>query len=181
MSKKRETRVVIASALLITVLFHKQALGLNLLISEILLISWILISKQIQFKGLYPITLILGLLITSLFTVLTHSVFSYIVNFLVLFVFIGLLIYPDAKSLINTLGLSFANIFGSQIHFLKELSGSKLKGQKLGCRISKFRIFIIPILIIILFIIIYRKSNPFFDELYSLAAARMFSMDRETG
>lgn len=165
MSKKRETRVVIASALLITVLFHKQALGLNLLISEMLLISWLLISKQIQFKGLYPITLILGLLITSLFTVLTHSVFSYFVNFLVLFVFIGLLIYPDAKSLINTLGLSFANIFGSQIQFLKELSGSKLKGQKLGSRISKFRIFIIPILIIILFIIIYRKSNPFFDEL----------------
>ena len=165
MSKKKDTIVVIVSALLITGLFHKQALGLNLLITEILLFSYLLITKQIHFKGLYPITLSFGLLITSLFTVLTHSVFSYIINFLVLFAFIGLLIYPEVKSLITTIELSFANIFGSQIQFLKELSGSKSKGQKLGSRMWQFRIFIIPIFIILLFIIIYRKSNPFFDKL----------------
>lgn len=51
MSKKRDIAVVIASALLITGLFYKQPLGLNLLIAEILLFSWMLISKQIHFKA----------------------------------------------------------------------------------------------------------------------------------
>lgn len=167
MGKKRDTTVVIFSALLITVLFHKQALGLNLLIFETYLFLWMFMTKQMRFSGLNRITLSLGLLITALFTVLTHSLFSYIINFLVLFVFVGLLIYPDAKSLITAVGLSLANIFKSQTRFIKHLSGAKLKEQKIGSYFWKFRIFIIPAVIISIFILIYSKSNPVFDELVS--------------
>lgn len=167
MSKKRDIAVVMASALLITGLFYKQPLGLNLLIAEILLFSWMLISKQIHFKGFYPISLSIGLLTTSLFTVLTHSAFSYIINFLTLFIWVGLLIYPNAKSLVSTIKLSFANIFDSQILFLQKVVDSKHNGRKFRSLLSKFNIFILPLLIIFLFIIIYKNSNPFFDKLIS--------------
>src|SRR5690554_2685234 len=146
--------VVIIFALLLTGLFHKQSLGLNLLISEVVFIIWLIISKQFSFRGFYQWVLGLGLIITAISTVVTHSVFSYTLNFIVLFIFIGLLIYPDTKSLLNTIGQSFSNIFNSQIQFFNKLTSSKLKGQKLGSYLKRTRIFIIPIFIIILFVII---------------------------
>ena len=165
MSKKRDALIVIIFSLITTGLFHKQALGLNLLISETILFTWLLISKQFHFKGLYSITLGLGLIITSISTVLTHSVFSYFLNFLVLFIFVGFLIYPNTKSLFSTLGQASSNIFNSQIMFFKKLLGTDLNGHKLGSYIWKIRILIIPIFVISLFVVIYRKSNPIFDKL----------------
>src|SRR5690606_8438333 len=55
--------------------------------------------------------------------------------------------------------------FNSQIQFFSKLTSSKLKGQKLGSYIKRLLTFIIPIFIIILFVIIYRNSNPVFDKL----------------
>lgn len=165
MSKKRNALVVIIFSLLITSLFHNQALGLNLLISETLFITWILITKQFNFRELYPLTLGLGLIITAISTVITFSVFSNIINFLVLFLFVGLLIYPATNSIFNIFGQACSNIFNSQIQFIKDLSASKFNGHNLGSYIWKSRIFMIPIFIILLFIIIYRLSNPVFDDL----------------
>lgn len=126
---------------------------------------WIVLTKQLSFKTLYPATLSLGLMITALITVITHSVLSYLVNFLVLFLFIGLLIYPEAKSLINSFGLSAFNMINSQLQFLKNLSGSKILGKKFGNLLWKFRIFLIPVFIVFLFVLIYKGSNPFFKIL----------------
>ncbi len=165
MNKEKSTLVAIVSALMITVLFYKQTLGLNLLIAEAVLFLWLIISKQFLFKGLYPITLSLGLLASSLFTVFTHSTFSYTINFFVLFVFVGLMIYPNTKSLISAIKLSFVNIIDSQIQFLKNILGAKFKGRKIGSILYQFKTFIIPIFIIVLFIVIYRNSNPFFDNM----------------
>lgn len=165
MPKNNSTSIVAISALLITILFHKQSLGLNLLIYETGLMLWLVISKQMTFKTLNSATLSLGLMITAIFTVITHSVFSYLVNFLVLFLFIGLLIFPEAKSLINSFGLSAYNVINSQIQFLKNLSASKLMGNKFGKLLWKFRIFLIPVFIVFLFVLIYKGSNPFFKIL----------------
>lgn len=166
MRKKIDLLLVFLSAIIITIFFHRQALGLNLFIFETILFSWFYFSKQYRFRGKNMITLGVGLLITSLFTVLTHSLFSYIINFLTLFIFIGVLIYPEVRSLINSVGISFSNLFNSQIRFLKELTSLNIKGQKFGSFIRKYRIFIIPVIIILLFVLIYRRSNPIFDKLF---------------
>jgi hypothetical protein len=162
---KKEKILVFVSAVLLTGLFHRHSPGLNLVIFETVFIIWLLVSKQFYFNSHYLIVTGLGLLITSLFTLITHSFFVYIIHFLVLFVFIGLLIYPKTKSLIYSFGFSASNILRSQIQFLNDLSGSKLLGKKMETYIRNFRIFIIPIPIIILFIVIYSSSNPVFDKL----------------
>lgn len=164
-SSKKNILAVVLFSIIVTGLFHKQALGLNLLISEVIFMLWLFFSKQFAFKGSYSIALSLGVMLTSIATVLTHSTFSYILHFIVLFIFIGLLIYPNTKSLVNTIRLSFTNIFNSQILFLRALSNSKLKGRKPSGYIRKASIFILPIIIIIVFTVIYRKSNPIFDNL----------------
>jgi len=165
MLAKKGILAVLASAAIITALFYHQSLGLNLLFFETLLFSWLLFTKQFQFKGLNNITLGLGLILTLVFTIITHSIFSYIIHFIVVIIFIGLLIYPEAKSLLGSFAISFLNIFSAQGRFLKELTGIKLQDKKVGSSIWKLRIFIIPILVIILFIVIYRKSNPVFNDI----------------
>jgi len=165
MKKKLDLIIVFLSAIIITIFFHRKALGINLLIFETLLLIWFIVSKQFRFRTKNQVTCGFALLITSMFTVLTHSLFSYIINFLALFIFIGILIYPGVKSILNSFGLSFANLFNSQIQFLKELTSVNIKGHQFGGFLWKSRIFIIPVLIIVFFIFIYRQSNPIFDQL----------------
>jgi len=165
MDKKRDAIIIVLFSIILTGLFHRQALGLNLLISEIIFFIWILVSKQFHFKGVYSLTFGFGLILSSIFTVLIHSAFSYILNFLLVFLFIGFLIYPHSKSLIHIFGQAISNIINSQLKCFKKISGSKLNDRKIGVSLRRIRVFIIPIFIIILFIVIYRNSNPVFDTL----------------
>jgi hypothetical protein len=167
MDKKWEIPIVLAGATLITVLFHKQHLGLNLFLLESGLLAWLVISEPSKFRHGYLLPCGIGLLISSVFTILTHSIFCYIIHFLALFLFVGILIYPQAKSLINTMGLSFSNSVKSQVRFAKDLSGLKVNGRNTGSILWKSRIFIIPMILIVVFVVIYSLANPVFNRLLS--------------
>jgi len=171
MDKKRDVLSVIISAVIFTLLFHKQSLGLNLLFFETAFLIWLLFTKQIKRKNKTLLTFGTGLLLSAFITVFTHSVFAYVINFLWFFTFIGILIYPNVKSILNAIGLAFVSIFNSQIIFLNELFGIKFKGQKLGNHIWKYSIYIIPLIIIFIFIAIYSLSNPIFDNLVNWIAS----------
>jgi hypothetical protein len=158
---------VFLSAVLFTVLFYKQALGLNLLIFELLYLTWLLLARQLSFrKNTQNMnTALAGMLATAVFSVFTYSVFVYIMNFLALLVFVGMLIYPEAKSFISAIKLSLQNILGSQMRFLTRLSGSRLNRQQTGGVMRSLLIFGVPIVIIVIFISLYSSSNPIFDRL----------------
>ena len=157
--------IVFLSAILFSILFYKQALGLNLLIFETFFVIFLFITKQLKFSSKLQIICITGFLLTAAFTVLTHSTFSYIIHFITLLVFVGILSYPFAKSIINIFFISIISIFQSQIEFFKRVTNSKVKGKSLGKAIWKFRIFIIPAVIIFVFVAIYKASNPIFNKL----------------
>ena len=175
MNKRTNLFIVLFSAILITILFHKQSLGVNLFVYETLIIAWMLVAKQITIMTNTLLAVWIGLILTSVFSVLVYTVFVYIMNITALFVFTGILIYPEIKSLLNTVGISFSTLFYSQLQFLKELSNSKIKGRHVSGYLWKSRIFIIPVLIILLFIILYRKSNPLFDKIF--VKANLFFKD----
>ena len=157
--------IILISAIIITVLFHNQSLGINLFIFEIAFFTWLMISKQIKLKGKNLKIGTSGFLLTSVFTILTHSIFSFFMHFLALFIFIGLLIYPEVKSYINSILISLTSLFNSQIQFFKNLSNSKLSGYNIGVVLWKSRIFILPLVVIFIFILIYCSSNPIFNKL----------------
>tara|TARA_R110002020_G_scaffold38402_2_gene115485 strand:+ start:4607 stop:6112 length:1506 start_codon:yes stop_codon:yes gene_type:complete len=157
--------IVFLSAILFSILFYKQALGLNLLIFETFFVIFLFITKQLKFSSKLQIICTSGFLLTAAFTVLTHSTFSYIIHFITLLVFVGILSYPFAKSIINIFFISIISIFQSQIEFFKRVTNSKVKGKSLGKAIWKFRIFIIPAVIIFVFVAIYKASNPIFNKL----------------
>ena len=151
MSKKRDILIVIFSTIIFTFLFHREDLGLNLFIFETIFFAWLLYSKRLQFKTRNQITVALAFITTSIATVVTHSVFSYFINYLVMVVFVGLLIYPQVKSLLNAFRISIISFFKSQIFFFESLLSTKVKGKNFGSYIWKFRMFFIPLIIIIIF------------------------------
>lgn len=165
MIKHKENLTASIFAIIITFLFHKKPLGLNLLIAELVLFTWLLFTKQFRLKGIYPITIGLGFIVSAFATVFIYSAFAFIVHFVFLFTLVGLLIYPQTKSLVFSLGHALSNIPISQYEFVKNFSQSDVKGQKLGLRLRKVRIFIIPIFIIGIFTAIYSSSNPVFNDL----------------
>jgi hypothetical protein len=165
MKKINDVSIVLLSAVIFTFLFHRQALGLNLFLFEGLFFLWLIINKQFRLKGLYPISIGLGFILSSAFTVIHHSAYTFVIHFLFAFAFIGVLIYPQARSLITSLGLATTNLYRSQKKFVKDITSSKLKGKSLGRHLVRLSIYIIPLVIIIIFILIYRNSNPVFNEL----------------
>ncbi len=157
--------VAFLSAILFSFLFYKQALGLNLLIFEASFVIFLFLTKQVKFSSKIQIVCSVGFLLTAIFTVITHSTFSYIIHFISLLVYVGILNYPYAKSIINIFFISIISIFQSQIEFFRSVTNSKVKGKSFGKTIWKFRIFIIPAAVIFVFVAIYKASNPIFDKL----------------
>ena len=156
---------VILSAVLFTILFYKQPQGLNLLIFELLYFAWLILAKQIIFHNRYMITAVAGFLVTAFFTVFTYSLFTYIMNYLALLILVGMLIYPLTKSYVNALIISLSNIFSSQLRFVSELSGAGSNEKQTGRMLQRLLIFVIPVIIILIFIALYSSSNPVFDKL----------------
>ncbi len=157
--------VIFLSAFLFSILFYKQALGLNLLTFEAFFVAFLFLTKQVNFSTKLQMVCTVGFLLTAVITVLTHSTFSYIIHFISLLVYVGILSYPFAKSIINIFFISIISIFQSQTEFFRSVTNSKVKGKSLGKAIWKFRIFIIPAAIIFVFVAIYKVSNPIFDKL----------------
>jgi len=170
---KKTIYIIFLSALLITILFHRQSLGLNLVIFEFIFLGYLLFSKQLIFKKKNA-TYTLLLVITVVSTIFTHSIFSYIMHFIILIIFIGALIFPNAKSCITNVRLSIVSIINSQIKFISNLSDSELQGQKIRTYLWQSRIFVVPLLIILFFVVIYRGSNPVFNDIF-IAVNTFFS------
>lgn len=57
------------------------------------------------------------------------------------------------------------NVVESQKTFFRSLRHSKFQGS--GNYFRKFRIFLVPVVIIFIFILIYKNSNPIFDKIIS--------------
>lgn len=165
MKNTQPALITIAGALLITILFHRQALGLNLLIFELLTFGWLWLSKQFSFKGKMQITLGASVLLTAFATVFVYSSYAITINLLVFFIWIGVLIYPEVKSVTNAFALALYNIRPAPKAFFKSLGSSKVKGYNIGGYIKRTYIYFVPIIIVALFIAIYRHSNPVFNEI----------------
>jgi len=157
--------VVFLSAFLLTGLFYKQYFGLNILLFDVLFLLWLIGSKQLSWKNKNVIIASSGFFLTALFTVITHSTFSYLMHFLAITVFIGVLNYTKVRSLFSAGIISLVALFQSQGIFAQHLSGTRMKGKTIGGLLWKTRIFIIPVFIIFLFVGLYSFSNPVFGDM----------------
>lgn len=165
MKFKNEILSVLLSGGVFTLLFYKQALGLNLLLYEISVITFLYLTKQFKLKGLYPISLVLASVFTCVFTVIHHSSLSFFVNFLVFTLFIGITIAPELKSVISAFKMATINLLWAPLKFKEGLAKDSIRNTKWNYKLRRTIIFIIPLLIIFGFMLIYSWSNPSFARI----------------
>ena len=156
--------ITLVSAFLITLLFYHQSNGLNVLIFELLVVLYFWLSGRIS-KNILSLFSTVAFVASAIFTVITYSDFVYVMNVIALFLFVGVHLGPHVKSVVSSFGLALIHVFESQKVFFKSLQHSKFQGM--GTYTRRFRIFLFPIFIILIFIGIYKNSNPLFDKIVS--------------
>lgn len=160
--------LIVGLTVLFTILFYHTGIALNLLIFNmvILLLYWNLGYFNFS-RSLNSITVLAGTILTSIFVVLNHTKMSVFMNIVSLFLLAGTMCYPKSRSLVNSIKFSFINVFSSQKIFYKKLNQSENK-IRLGLILKWIKIVFIPILIIILFVILYKASNPIFSKHFTI-------------
>lgn len=157
---------ILLSALLFTFLFYRQALGLNVLIYELLILAYLLFDSTISLKHQLQRAGFIAVLLTALFTVMHHSTLSFFVNFLVFFLFIGIVTVPEVRSLPLVAYNSLSSFIISQGLFYKEFTPKSAAAKRKRSLFRRLSIFLLPLIIILTFILIYSASNPKFGAFF---------------
>ena len=169
MSSKFILPIIGVHAIVFTLLFHHQSLALNLFLYEMLLLGFLAWRKELPYQSVLSKITIICYVITSTAPIWVASQWCIAVNMLVLLVFLGNLIQRDVRSVITSLGLALNSIPISQIKV------SEIKGRPdaplsaFFRRLKQWYIFIIPAVIIVVFVLLYSGAN---QQLYRLGLCR---------
>ncbi|MCC7318140.1 MAG: DUF4173 domain-containing protein [Bacteroidales bacterium] len=164
MKTKSNLLAVFASTAVMTLLFYRQEMGINLFLFELLLLLWLYLSKQLPLETTLQKLLIIGLIVTSAATVLVHSILSYVVHYLLFIVLIGLWSSPLFRMLPLAGLQAFLQFFVAQWLFFKRMVSKKLNGKALSYYLRKAGIFIVPLIMVLIFFSMYRTASPLFDS-----------------
>ncbi|MFN8368774.1 MAG: DUF4153 domain-containing protein [Candidatus Kapaibacterium sp.] len=157
---------VIVCAFVVTLLFHNQFIGLNLLLFEVIVIPWVVFTSNISFNRTSVIVSVSAVSLTAVFTVITNTAFTLFMNFVSVLVLLGVLIYPEANFLITNFILSALSIITSPITFAKELLVLRMgKSRIVPKYLRLFIILLFPLVVVVAFISMYKSANPIFNTL----------------
>jgi len=151
--------LVLVSAIVFTLIFYKQALGLNLLIYEFLVIGYLSITKELKWGKLSHLVAASSVLLTVIFTVLHHSSLSFFVNFLLFILFVGVMIAPELRSPITCVKVSIFNLFSSPVNFWNQYVENNASKKRSRINFRRLGIFVGPLIIIFTFIFLYSLSS----------------------
>ncbi len=187
MKKKQIIILNLITALIFALLFYKNYVGLNLLLFEIIVVPiMIYINKPVKFNFLTT-SVLAGLGLTAIMVVILNTSWSVFVNIITLFTFSGILSYQGFRSYLHAFSESFFKLFSSQVSILLDWGETtKIDTQKTRNRenfnsTKVIYLIIIPVLILILFIVLYTAaSSKFyaqFEDIFSAIRRFLESID----
>lgn len=164
MPTRTEKRIAVLLSILFAFLFHRQPIGLNLLLFEAVTIGCWHYLGRVRLRHKPLLLVYVGLWVSALAVVLSYSTFAIVINMLAYALFVGLSLAPEVKSFPYAWMLTFSNLLMAPVQFFSKKTEEK---EKKGLRkyLWRFRIFLIPLAIVALFVVFYAGSNPFFHDL----------------
>ena len=158
--------ILIIPSILFSLLFYKQNLGLNFLLFSILVIGLLVNFNFEKFKHKETLLYASFYLIASSFVFMYNSTLTLITSTIAFFVLLGSLSSSKSSLYIellngfySTIASNFVNSFN---HLLEETEAVKKRNINF---LYWFKIIGIPLVVLVIFIILYRSANPFFDEI----------------
>lgn len=158
----------IIGALLFSTFFYKQNIGLNLSLFTIFTILLLAISNTSVFKKRSVILTAIAYLITGIAVFLYKSNLSIIANLFAFFTLVGNVSESKSSIYVKWINGIYTAIVASFSLYFDSLSSEvkNVKKKKINYAYW-FKIIGIPLVVLIIFISLYRNGNPLFDELIS--------------
>ena len=153
--------IVLLSSILFTVFFYHLRIGLNLLLFEAFLLISLLILKKTKLNGQLELITFSGTILTAFLVVIYNSSLSITVNLISIFLFSGIILFPQLKNLAFSPLLASHNIFKSQSGFVRLLTEGNTNARAI---IKYLKIIGIPVIIFFLFLLMYKLSNPVLEK-----------------
>src|SRR5574343_284429 len=161
---KDSKALLISTALgfLFSILFFNESLGINLVYYELICFLALFLTKNLDFSNdLFKYSIIAQGI--SLFSVIyNYSAIAIIVHMLFVILSIGILVYPSVKNVFIGMLMSAYSMICTPFKYLQNLYSSLNYKNFSSKSIWKYKLYILPLLIIIIFINIYKSASPQF-------------------
>lgn len=155
---------LVIGALLFSTLFHKQGIGLNLSIFSILSIILLIIYNTSAFKQKSTLAYCILYLVTALSVFIYNNSLSIIANMIAFFTLVGYVSEQNTSIYVNWLNGLYSIIAGF-FHRNFNISEEKVVQKKQIDYLHLFKIIGIPLVVVIIFISLYKNGNPMFNDL----------------
>lgn len=163
MENRKGASLSVVLAIVYSLLFHKTPIGINLLLFELSVVFLHWHFNRDYFQHFLPRYLSGLTLLSAVFTVIHPSAFVRTMNTISFIVLIGAFLQPRLKSSLTAAAASLLHVYSAQIKFAKNLFISPTKKNRFGKWLWQIRLFILPLLIALLFLTLYRYSNPVYE------------------
>jgi hypothetical protein len=164
MKQKTPIWLVLAGAILFAILFHKKPAGINQIIFNLFIIGSLLAMKRINRHNFHHVVLVSASIVTLAASFFLHSTLAIVMNYVSLILLSAAALFPETRALHRLVGISFLNIGFSMADFFPRLFNGEDKTKPVRKLGKTLAIIGIPTLLVIVFIVIYRNANPWFDE-----------------
>ncbi len=157
-------------------LFHGTGTGINLLLFELIIAMALWATRTAPCPPLARLTLG-GMFLTALMVVVHGSLLAVVMNITSVVLAIGLLLAPELNALHRSAVLSFAHLAAVPQAFLRAIPFPQHHAP--GSRITPrgvLSVTLVP-LVLLLFIAMYRASNPHFDQVMAKVLALLDNID----
>jgi hypothetical protein len=165
MKDSKSILIVFTLGLLFSILFYHEWLGLNAALYELACFVALFFTGKLHFENKLLRFSLISQGITLLSLLYNYSAIAILVHLLFIILTIGILVYPTVKSSFYAILFAFYTMLSAPFQLFLKLISS-LKYTKLNKNIiGKYKYYTIPLIIIIIFIVIYRNANPQFNQL----------------
>ncbi|MDY7394724.1 DUF4173 domain-containing protein [Aureibaculum sp. 2210JD6-5] len=150
-----------------SLLFFKQNLGLNFLLFSMLTVGLLGVFNAKKFISIRVIVAVLSFLIMAGFVFIYNSTLSVLSSIIAFFYLLGTLSEEKSSVYIQILNGFFSSIAaGFTIYYNRLIDETKAVKKKNINYIYWFKMVGIPIIVLLVFVILYRSANPYFNELF---------------
>ena len=147
------------------IVFYEQELGLNIAIFNLVCLSGLILLRRIKLPTLLSKIVFASVITSAGFMVYHNTIPSFLMHLVNWVIFVGVLNFSKAKSITSWIYIGMVNTFLGIVSASKSIFKSKPTPS--GKKRIKLSLYLIPIIIILIFLAIYRGSNPVFDDFVS--------------
>lgn len=154
--------IFLLTSLVFAILFYEKDLGVNVLLFNLISFGGLLVLKRLTLPTTLSKTVCISVLTSATFVVYHNTIPSFVLHIINWIIFIGVLNFKTAKTIGSWMYIGLVNTLLGMVTATKSIFAvNKSPRTKKKYKLS---LYLVPIGIILIFLLIYRASNPVFDE-----------------